>query len=207
MTEERLREALLEIRGEIPTMAGLSAQLEVGVATLYNHVRGQEALRKLAGDVAFDAWALPDVKPGMHWAAWAFEYARGARALTLMYPAVTGARALAGGQLRYVDRVLKQFVAFGFEPADALAAFHALALLVLGVGAQLAATRVEEVRSGQTGWELFQQAITEQPEPLDVLGNLSQVALPDQDEAFDELVWFTLAGLARKRGEVLPARP
>lgn len=102
--------------------------------------------------------------------------------------------------------MLRQFVEFGFKPDEAIAMFHSLALLILGVGAQLAASRLEEAKTGLNGWELFQHALAEQPEPLPLLGSLSQLELPDQDMAFDDLVWFTLVGIARGRGEVLPAR-
>ena len=70
VTAERLRGAILEIRGEIPSMAGLARDLGVSVATLYSHVRGQEELRRLAADVVFDAWALPPAPAGSHWAGW-----------------------------------------------------------------------------------------------------------------------------------------
>ncbi len=45
VTAERLAQAILEIEGELPTMAGLARQLGVGVATLYSHVRGQDELQ------------------------------------------------------------------------------------------------------------------------------------------------------------------
>ena len=93
VTERRIRDALLAMEGEVPTMAGLAKKLGVGVATLYTHVRGQDELRKLAGDVAFDAWPLPPVEPGMHWSQWAYVYAMDARTMAARYPAVSGARA------------------------------------------------------------------------------------------------------------------
>ena len=205
VTESRLRDALLAIEGEVPTMAGLAKKLGVGVATLYTHVRGQDALRRLAGDVAFDAWELPAVEPEMHWSHWAYAYAMEARTMAARYPAVSAARALAGGQLRYAERVLARFVDFGFSPDEALAAFNAIALIVLGVGAQLAAMRGAELQAGRSGWDLFQQAISEQPERLPVLESLSPDALGDPDGAYGDLVWYTLCGIARRRGETLPA--
>ena len=35
---------------------------------------------------------------------------------------------------------------------------------------------------------------------------LEQASIPDPDISFDELVWFTLTGIARRRGEVLPTQ-
>ena len=188
-------------------MAGLADRLGVGVATLYTHVRGQDELRRLAGDVAFDAWALPEVEPGMHWAHWAYVYALDARTLAARYPAVTGARALAGGQLRYAERVLARFVDFGFSPDEALAAFNAIVLIVLGVGAQVSAMHGEELRAGQSGLEIFQDALGAQRETLPVLESLSPDAMPAPDGVFGDLVWYTLCGIARGRGEILPAEP
>jgi len=205
VTAARLREALLAIHGEVPTMPSLAAKLEVGVATLYTHVRGQDELRRLAGDVAFDAWPLPPVEPDMHWSDWAYAYAMDARTMAARYPAVTGARALAGGQLRYAERVLAQLVDFGFSPDEALDAFNAIVLIVLGVGAQLAAMRGEEIEAGRSGWDLFQDSLAAQPESLAVLDSLSPNALPDPDAAYGDLVWYTLCGLAQRRGETLAA--
>jgi AcrR family transcriptional regulator len=206
VTEERLQQALLEIEGEVPTMASLARQLGVGVATLYSHVRGQEELRRLAADVAFDAWVLPPAAPGIHWAHWLLDYTRDARRLIERYPAVHGSRPMAGGQLRYVDRVLAQITAFGISGSEALYMFHQVALLILGVGAQIEASRLEEARAGMNLWGLFQEAVSAHPAELPVLSELERGGVPDLDAAFDELVWFTLSGIARRRGEVLPAR-
>lgn len=206
VTAERLQQAILEIEDEVPTMAGLARQLGVGVATLYSHVRGQEELRRLAADVAFDAWELPPAPPGIHWAHWLLEYARDARRMTERYPAVHGARPLAGGQLRYVERVLAQLTAFGMSGGEAVYAFVQVALLILGVGAQIEATRVEEARAGLDLWGLFQDALSNHPGELPVLGGLERDSIPDPATSFDELVWFTLMGIARRRGEVLPTQ-
>ena len=187
-------------------MPSLARQLGVGVATLYSHVRGQEELRRLSADVAFDAWELRPAPPGIHWAHWLLEYARDARRMTERYPAVHGARPLAGGQLRYVERVLAQLTAFGMSGGEALYAFVQVALLILGVGAQIEATRVEEVQAGLDTWGLFQDALSSHPGELPVLGGLERDSIPDPDTSFDELVWFTLTGIARRRGEVLPTQ-
>jgi AcrR family transcriptional regulator len=207
VTVERLQQAILEIEGEVPTMASLARQLGVGVATLYSHVRGQEELRRLAADVVFDAWELPLAPPGFHWAHWLLEYARDARRMTERFPAVHGSRPLAGSQLRYVERVLGRLTALGMSGSEALYAFHQVALLILGVGAQIEATRVEEARAGLNGWGLFQDALLNHPGELPVLGGLKRNGIPALDTAFDELVWFTLTGIARRRGEVLPTQP
>ncbi len=207
VTAERLGEAILRIEGELPSVAGLSRELGVGVATLYSHVRGQDELRRLAAEVVFDAWELPPAAPGSHWAHWLLAYARDARRMIERYPAVHGSRPLAGGQLRYVERVLAQLTALGMRNDEALYAFHQVALLILGVGAQIEATRLEEARAGLELWGLFQEALSGHPGELPVLGGLRRDGVPALDEAFDELVWFTLTGIARRRGEVLPTQP
>jgi AcrR family transcriptional regulator len=206
VTAERLRQSILEIEGEVPTMASLARQLGVSVTTLYSHVRGQEELRRLAADVVFDAWVLPTVRAGMHWSHWLLEYARDARRMIERHPAVHLARPLAGGPLRYVERVLAQLTAFGMSGSEALYAYLQIALLILGVGAQIEATRREEAQAGLDEWGLFQDALANHPGELPVLGGLQRGALPSLNAAFDELVWFTLTGIARRRGEVLPTQ-
>jgi hypothetical protein len=207
VTAGRLRRAILEIEGEVPTMAGLAERLGVGVATLYSHVRGQEELRRLAVDVVFDAWVLPAAPEGTHWSRWLLDYARDARGMIERHPAVRLARPLAGGPLRYAERVLGQLTALGLSPDEAVYAFLQIALLVLGVGAQIEATRREEAHAGLDEWGLFQDALASHPGELPVLDALQRGGLPNLNAAFDELVWFTLAGIARRRGELLPTRP
>lgn len=207
VTAERLEKAILEIEGEVPTMASLARQLGVGVATLYSHVRGQEELRRLAADVVFDAWELPAAPPGMHWAHWLLEYARDARRMLERYPAVHGSRPLAGGQLRYAERVLARLTGLGMSAGEALYAFHQVVLLILGVGAQIEATRLEERQAGLELWDIFRDALASHAGDLPILGQLERRGIPALDAAFDELVWFTLTGIARRRGEVLPAQP
>lgn len=205
ITEERLRVAILEIEGEIPTMQSLARQLGVGVATLYSHVRGQEDLRRLTADSVFDSWALPESTEGMHWAEWGLAYARDARAMIERYPAVHGSRPLGGGQLRYLERVLARLGSFGMNSSEALHIFYPIALLILGVGAQIEATKEEEATAGLDIWGIFQQVVAAEPSKLPALQNLNRTGIPNLDDAFDELIWFTLSGIARQRGEALPA--
>ena len=150
-------------------MATLAERLGVGVTTLYSHVRGQEELRRLAGDIVFDAWPPPEPEPREHWAAWALRWAREALVMAHRHPVVSAARPLAGGQRRYVERVMAKLVGFGFPPEEALFTFYSVALLVLGVGAQLAATREEENRAGRSVWELFRDARADQADSLPIL--------------------------------------
>ncbi len=207
VTEERLRQSILEIEGEVPTMASLARQLGVSQATLYSHVRGQDALRRLAADVIFDAWELPAAPPGIHWSHWLLDFARDARRMIERYPAVRVVRPLAGGPLRYIERVLEQLGALGMGSSESLYAFLQIALLILGVGAQIEATRMEQAQAGLDEWGLFRDALANHPGELPVLGGLERGGLPSLNTAFDELVWFTLAGVARRRGEVLPSQP
>ena len=74
------------------------------------------------------------------------------------------------------------------------------------MGAQIEATRTEEAQAGLDEWGLFQDALASHPGELPVLGGLERGVLPSLNAAFDELVWFTLAGIARRRGEVLPTQ-
>ena len=205
ITEERLRTAILEIEGEIPTMQSLARQLGVGVATLYSHVRGQDELHRLSADTAFDSWALPEAEPDAHWAEWTLAYARDARRMIERYPAVHGSRPLGGGQLRYVERVLARLVAFGMTSSEALHVFYPIALLILGVGAQIETTKREEASAGRDIWGIFEQVLAAHASPLPTLRGLDRAGTPNLHEAFDELVWYTLTGIARQRGEVLPA--
>jgi AcrR family transcriptional regulator len=188
-------------------MAGVAEKLGVGVATLYSHVRGQEELRRIAGGIVFDGWKLPESRPGMSWATWTWEWARDARVMAQRYPVVSSARPLAGGQLRYVERVMERLVGFGLERPDALYTLYAIALLVLGVGAQLAAARAETTHVEGGVRQLMSDEMNAHPDPLPNLEAMQEELEFDRDAVFDDLVWFTVTGIARRRGEVLPARP
>lgn len=207
VTPERLQQAILEIEGEVPTIPALARQLGVSVATVYSRVRGQEELARLAADVVFDAWELPRARPGTHWATWMLGFARDARRMIERYPVAHGSRPMAGGQLRYVDRVLTQLKALGMTSSEAIYTFHQVALLILGLGAQIEAIRQEEARAGLGLWGLFREALSSHPGELPALARLERQGIPPLDTAFDELVWFTLTGIARRRGEVIAAEP
>lgn len=207
VTEDRLRDAILEMVGVEPTMASVAEKLGVGVATLYSHIRGQDELRRIAGGLVFDAWELPESKPGMNWATWTYQWAREAQVMAQRYPVVSSARPLAGGQLRYVERVMARLIEFGLGRDEALYTFYSVALLVLGVGAQLAASRAEAIDAEGGVWQLLQDAINSHAGALPNLEGLAEDGLLDREGVFDDLVWFTLTGVARRRGEVLPARP
>lgn len=207
VTAERLKQAILEIEGEVPTIPALARQLRVSVATVYSHVRGQEELTRLAADVVFDAWVLPSTAPGARWADWLLEYARDARRGIERYPVAHLSRPMAGGQLRHIDRVLTQLTALGMSDREAIYAFHQVALLILGLGAQIEAIREEEARAGRATWGLFRDALSSQRGELSTLARIERQGLPPLDTAFDELVWFTLTGIARRRGELLAAEP
>lgn len=207
VTAERLKQALLEINGEVPTLPALARQLGVSVATIYSHVRGQEDLVRLAADVVFDAWDLPTALPDAHWADWLLEYARDARRMIERYPVAQRSRPMAGGQLRHLDRVLTQLAALGMPSREAVYALHQVTLLILGLGAQIEAIREEEARAGLALWGLFRDALSSQKGELPALARIERQGLPPLETAFDELVWFTLTGIARRRGEVLAAKP
>ena len=186
-------------------MASVARQLDVGVATLYTHVRGQEELGQLAVDTVFDAWVLPPTAD--HWAPWLLQYARDALRMIVRYPAIRVSRPLAGGQLRHVEGVLGRLTALGMTDEDALYAYHQVALLILGVGAQIEATRLVEARAGSPFWDLFAQALASHAGELPVLRGLEGFGGLPLESAYDDLVWFTLIGIARRRGEVLSAQP
>ena len=188
-------------------MAALARHLGVGMATLYSHVRGQDELRQLACDAIFDSWELPSASRDTHWAHWLFEFAHDARRTVERYPVVHGVWPLAGGQLRYLERVLAQLKALGMSDDDAFYTFHQVALLILGVGAEIEATRLEQARTGLALRGIIEDALASHPGELPILSGLERDGFPDLDDAFDELVWFTLTGIARRRGEVLPAQP
>ena len=207
VTPERIQRAILEIEREVPTLPALARQLGVGMATIYSHVRGQEELARLAADVVFDAWEIPAAPPGSRWADWMLAYARDARRMIERYPVAHGSRPTAGGQLRHIDRVLTRLAALGMSSAEAIYAFHQVALLILGLGVQIEAIREEEARAGVALWGLFHEALSSHPGELPALARLEQQGIPALDSAFDELVWFTLTGIARRRGEILAAEP
>jgi AcrR family transcriptional regulator len=207
VTPERLQRAILEIEREVPTIPGIARQLGVSVATIYNYVRGQDELARLAADIVFDAWQLPAAPPGSRWADWLLAYARDARRMIERYPVVHGSRPRAGGQLRHIDRVLTQLAALGMNSAESVYAFHQMTLLVLGLGAQIEEIREEEARAGVARRERFRDAVASHSGELPSLARVGQQAIPTLDTAFDELVWFTLTGIARRRGEILAAEP
>jgi AcrR family transcriptional regulator len=202
VTVEQLREAILAIRGREPTMDDLAERLGVSRATLYTHVRGQEALRELACDTVLEKWELSEAAPGVHWAVWARQYAWELRNKFDEYPVLLhGLRPQAGGQMNHVEQVIARFVDLGLDVGTAFYTYYALMSLTVGTGISSAVARFEPESATRMLAEALRSTPGEVPHLRTILeGPVFQLV----DSVFDDLVCFTLTGIASRRGEALP---
>jgi len=167
-------------------------------------VKGQEALRALATDTILGAWRLEAPAPDAHWARWALDYARALRSKLDEYPVLLhGLQAQPGNQLIHVETVIDHLVHLGLDTPTAFFAYYALMSLTVGTGISSAVARF----APETVMERFAEAIEATPHPLPHLRSIREMPSPELTEpVFDELVWFTLQGIAARRGETLPPR-
>ncbi len=207
VTEAQLREAILAIRGREPTVQDLADHLGVARATLYSHVRGQGALRRLATDAILGTWRLPTPAEGQHWSEWAHGYAHALREKFDEYPVlVDGLAPQPGAQVSHIEAVVANLVGLGLDAPTAFFVFYALASLTLGTGTSSAVDRI----APDTSLSGFSAAVADTAEPLPHIRSLLALVGDDAGKAFpaasifDALVRFTLRGIAAQRGESIP---
>lgn len=187
-------------------MAAVAERLGVGMATLYNHVRGQEELLRIAEDAVFDSLPLPVLAPTAHWAAWVTEYAETSLRALAAYPSVLIDRAqvVCPASLRLLDRAVASLQRHGLALDQALDLFLTVTDLVLGVGGRTFRGRAEESARGATGDQVLERFVREEGRSLDTLIAVQQLQPVPYDEHLRQMLWDALVGFATRRGLELP---
>ncbi len=207
VTAEGIARALLEIRGHEPNLAEVAERLDVGRATLYSHVRGQQALRRFAQNALLEDWEPAPVAPGTHWSVWARDYAGEIRSKLADYPyladVMSGTRSDLPGQVIHTERVMSRLVDLGLPADEAFLLLRCLVVMVVGLHAQpWGGTRHDPGQSAQ-----FESWVRTHPSPVPTLLRLLDDGASSRHlggtGVFHVLIDFLIRGFAERRGEDL----
>jgi AcrR family transcriptional regulator len=203
VTREHYVEAILSIRGREPSIDDLCEVLGVSKATFYNHIPGHDALVEFAGDVICEAMVLPEARPDMHWSEWCVLFAGTVRTTLEDYPIFLQQMSPRAGQMGLLERVLERLTSLGLDSSTALYAFFAVTNIVTSTANSQHIGQLG--KSYQEVAPTFSKAVESTPETPLLHALIAEGYSFSSATVFDDILRFTLEGIARERGEVLPA--
>ncbi|MFT4519354.1 MAG: AcrR family transcriptional regulator [Halioglobus sp.] len=204
VTPEQLRIAILDIQGKVPTLDDLCDKLAVQKTTLYKYIRGQEALVQQAADIVMAESRIPAVTSGMHWAQWARLYAGSQLKGFQRYPVLLEQLTPHPRQMKHLEEAILALVECGLDTVTAL--YTCNAMINIAVGAASAYEHGLMPNSQETADKRFHDAVRKTPHDLPLLRSLVAEGYASSGEpVFEDNVCFILAGIAKRRGESLPA--
>lgn len=200
---DRIYEAVLSIKGREPTIDELIDILGVSKATFYNYIPGYEALKEFFGDAICRELELPEVTSGMHWIDWSMELANLIRQLLSDYPIVIEQLTPRPGQLQLLENVLAKLHQMGLDYNTSLYVFVAVVNVVVGEAHAKAHGHIST--TDHNVGEEFEQAIEQAQTTAPHLSALYEQGFQlDSLSVFEDILRFTLEGIARTRGLSLP---
>ncbi|MCK9896154.1 TetR/AcrR family transcriptional regulator C-terminal domain-containing protein [Frankia sp. AgB32] len=183
------------------TVKKVAEYLGVSVAGLYHHVRGRDDLLRIGGELLLRRGEMPhaadrDWHEWLHEAAW-YLRARLAEHPELIVQYVNGAMPWRAG-LRHLEAALDVLVQAGFSPAEALAAFHAIARLAFGAAADHHRDQTL-ARQGAPSIVQIDEVFAADPDGLRRSRELIALLRIDPGDLFDQQVALLLEGIAAGR--------
>lgn len=186
------------------TMRGLARHLDVGLATLYRYVSDRDALVRLLSGRA--GYCRPPPDRGQPWPAVVTGYARSIHSALVAQPALLDAYVqgtlTAALEIEFVDDFLAALGRRGFTPAQALALYHDMSLIVIGAAVVEAHVAAIQAR-GETIGQHVQAALAQRD--ASELAHLRAVhrtyADPRARTPWQRALKHLLAGVAARRSE------
>jgi AcrR family transcriptional regulator len=200
--------AIIEVAREIGldrvTLKEIADRLEIGLATLYRHVRNRDELIRLATFEAALERRLPDSSHA-HWTELATRYAESLYDSFVAEPQLI-AELLKGriGPHAEID-VLEQFLTeirkHGFSVEQGVQLFHSIGTIVIGAAA--GAIGLKASRAGGTNWTAaMRNALAERDrDELPLVRRVFPRALDDNPHQWMPALQAMLAGFAAARGQ------
>ena len=191
--------ALIERDGpDALSMRRLGAELGVEGMALYHHLEGREDLLRRIGERLFEP--LQEIELSDDWREACRRLARALRAVAVANPGtfrLVGMRPFAApAALRPVERFLAVLVASGFTPADALAAYRAVASYARGYALAEATGFTVDAYTAAGRHRLRELAADEFPT---LTGCLDELAVLDADIAFERGLRALVEGFGEPR--------
>ena len=200
--------AALEIGLDQVTMKAVADRLEVGISTLYQHVKNRDELVRLAALHQALTRQAP-TNAGQHWAELAVQYAEDLLRTLTDQPQLIS-ELMRGGLGPQVEAdVLEQFLtamqAHGFSAEDGIRLYRSIGMVTIGGAVGVLSVEAGRRNGTPHGVEIRRVLAEREPGELPLI----REALTEYQRE-DAQVWLTalhelLAGVAAARGEVLPA--
>lgn len=186
------------------TVRAVADRLDVSVAGLYHHIEGKADLLRLAAEHAARRLQVP-VDRGQHWALWLREWGRynrnvflAERELLSQYlEGAIGAEVIAEN----TDTILANLVDQGFDPGEALTAYHLVTSCAIGSAVSAIREREATAKGRPTADEYRRIVAERSPDDLPHLRRLIDLDVEVVRQPFDEEITTVLVGIAVRRGE------
>ena len=202
--------AAIEIGLEKVTLKQVADRLDVGIATLYRHVRNRDELVRLAAFRVALASRLPkrEAAPATHWGAIAVGYAETlfesfAREPQLVYELMKG-RLGPDAEIDFLEQFLAALEPHGFSAEQGVHLHHAIAMLA--IGAAVGANSVVACNSAGIPQDVaMRRALAERdPSELRRVRSALDAYLNAEPRQWMRALHDLLTGIAVSRGETLP---
>jgi AcrR family transcriptional regulator len=200
-------DAALQIGLDRVTMKAVAERLDVGIATLYQHVRNRDDLIRM-GALRLSLSRRTPEDSNQHWAELATQYAKSLFEMLVAEPTLI-AELMKGGygpdtEVDFLEQFLAAMQSRGFSPQDGVRLYRGLSILAMG--AAVAEAHYQAIRRSGTSMSIVVRR---------VLAERDEAELPllrgvlDSYIEYDGALWLgsvreLLASTARTRGETLP---
>jgi AcrR family transcriptional regulator len=200
-------DAALAIGLDRVTMKAVAERLDVGIATLYQHVRSRDDLIRM-GALRRALSRRTPTDSNQHWAELATQYAKSLFEMMAAEPTMI-AELMKGGygpdtEIDFLEQFLAAMQSRGFSPQDGVRLYRGLSILAMG--AAVAEAHFQAIRrAGSSVSTVVRRALAERAESeLPVLRSVL-----DSYIDYDSGLWLgsvreLLASAAAARGETLP---
>ena len=200
-------DAALQIGLDRVTMKAVADRLDVGIATLYQHVRNRDDLIRMGALRLSLTRRMPE-DSDQHWAELATLFVEHLFEVLVAEPQLIAELMKGGygpdGEVDLIEQFLAAMQLRGFSPQDGVRLYRGIALLAIGAAvAELHERAIE--RAGTSFGMLVRRVLAErEPHELPLLrGVLDSYIHHDRDQWLDS-VRDLLASTAAARGETLP---
>jgi AcrR family transcriptional regulator len=200
-------DAALQIGLDRVTMKAVAEKLDVGIATLYQHVRNRDDLIRM-GALRLSLTRRTPEDSNQHWAELATQYAKSLFELLVAEPQLI-AELMKGGygpdtEVDFLEQFLAAMHSRGFSPQDGVRLYRGLSILAMG--AAVAEAHYQAIRrSGTSVSTVVRRVLAERDEAeLPLLRGVLDSYIDYDAEQWLGSLRELLASTAIARGEILP---
>jgi AcrR family transcriptional regulator len=200
-------DAALQIGLDRVTMKAVAERLDVGIATLYQHVRSRDDLIRM-GALRLSLTRRTPEDSNQHWAELATQYARCLYEMLVAEPQLI-VELMKGGygpdtEIDFLEQFLAAMQSRGFSPQDGVRLYRGLSILAMG--AAVAEAHFQAIRRAGTNLSTaVRRALAEREETeLPLLRSVLDTYIDYDSAQWLGSVRELLASTAAARGETLP---